>query len=162
MSRVHLILMAVKWQIESSAILWILGIVSYLLCSSTIYIYKKSIHTHCMLFVFLLLRIAYPCCGVTPCAFSVPFITWFKSLLLYFHFLDLMKLRILNIFFTFSMSWNAEGKKFQICMKCSIFHTDVLNWRKKNLLHTFALRRNLFYSLHIKPNKSHIFVIVWF
>lgn len=36
MSRVHLILMAVKWQIESSSALWILGIVSYLLYSSMI------------------------------------------------------------------------------------------------------------------------------
>lgn len=177
MSRVHLILMAVKWQIESSAALWILGLISYLLCSNMIkvmenvlnvigwYRYKvdyikflciwflnyqmrqeeEKIHLYVIYCIyaicFPLLSITYPCCGVTPCAFPVPFTTQFKSLLLYFHFLGLTKLRILNIFFTFSMSWNAEGKKFQICMKCSIFHTDVLNWEKKYSA-TFALKRN--------------------
>lgn len=83
---------------------------------------------HCIYAIcFPVVRITYPFCGVTPCAFPVPFTTRFKTLLLYFHVLGLMKLRILNIFFTFTMSGNAEGKKFQICMKCSIFHTDVLD-----------------------------------
>lgn len=36
MSRVHLILMAIKWQIESNTAHWILGIDSYLLCSNMI------------------------------------------------------------------------------------------------------------------------------
>lgn len=112
---------------------------------------------------FLLLRITYPCCGVTQRAFSVPFTTQFKSLLLYFHFLDLTKLRILNIFFTFSMRWNAEGKKFQICMKCSIFHTDVLNWKKKKNDPCYICVKfpqykwMLCHSLHIK-----VISLVWF
>lgn len=44
MNRVHLILMTVKWQIESSAALWIFSIISYLLWSNMIKVMENVLN----------------------------------------------------------------------------------------------------------------------
>lgn len=90
-----------------------------------------------------------------PFHYSVQFIISVLS------FFGLVKLRILNIFFKFSMSWNAEGKKFQICMKCSIFTQMCQIDKKQKNSTTFALQRNfhiykwmLFHCRHVKSKES--------